>query len=287
MEVRSEAEILATLDERGTLDGLPFMPEMRPLCGRRFRVQARADRTVVEKLGVRRMRAAVHLENVRCGGEAHDGCSRGCLIFWKEAWLRRPADSPPPGRARPLGAGPRTRDGDRYVCQATELARATRHQPAYQLGQYLRALTGENLKALDLMKAMAIYGYDLVMLRLFHGPEWNHIRGTCPGETPSYSLGLRAGERVRVRSRPEILATLDARGWNRGMEFSREMLPLCGKELTVLRRVERIIRDYNGKMVHIRNTVLLDGAVYKDLVRLASPRAEYMFWRECWLERIP
>ena len=38
VEVRSEAEILATLDERGELDGLPFMPEMLDFCGRRFRV---------------------------------------------------------------------------------------------------------------------------------------------------------------------------------------------------------------------------------------------------------
>jgi hypothetical protein len=39
-------------------------------------------------------------------------------------------------------------------------------------------------------------------------------------------------------------------------------------------------------MVAMRDTVMLEGLVYKDLVRLAAPRAEYMFWRECWLERI-
>ena len=38
VEVRSEAEILATLDENGRLESLPFMPEMLALCGRRFRV---------------------------------------------------------------------------------------------------------------------------------------------------------------------------------------------------------------------------------------------------------
>src|SRR5262245_5692728 len=89
VEVRSEAEILATLDASGALDGLPFMPEMRAYCGGRFRVSARADRTVVQQLGVRRMQDTVHLEELRCDGAAHGGCSRGCLIFWKEAWLRR------------------------------------------------------------------------------------------------------------------------------------------------------------------------------------------------------
>jgi hypothetical protein len=31
VEVRSESEILATLDEKGELEALPFMPEMRQL----------------------------------------------------------------------------------------------------------------------------------------------------------------------------------------------------------------------------------------------------------------
>src|SRR5919201_470703 len=87
VEVRSEREILATLDERGELDSLPFMPEMLPYCGRRFRVFKVAHKTcdTIEYAGVglRRMRNAVHLENLRCDGSAHDGCQAGCLIFWK------------------------------------------------------------------------------------------------------------------------------------------------------------------------------------------------------------
>jgi hypothetical protein len=43
--VRDAAEILATLDEHATLDGLPFMPEMLRFCGRSFRVHRRADKT--------------------------------------------------------------------------------------------------------------------------------------------------------------------------------------------------------------------------------------------------
>ena len=45
VEVRSAAEILATLDERGRLDALPFMPEMLQYCGRRFRVFKSAHKT--------------------------------------------------------------------------------------------------------------------------------------------------------------------------------------------------------------------------------------------------
>ena len=45
VEVKSEAEILATLDHEGRLESLPFMPEMLKYCGRRFPVFKRAEKT--------------------------------------------------------------------------------------------------------------------------------------------------------------------------------------------------------------------------------------------------
>jgi hypothetical protein len=45
VEVRSREEILATLDENGDLEGLPFMPEMLDFCGRQLHVYRRADKT--------------------------------------------------------------------------------------------------------------------------------------------------------------------------------------------------------------------------------------------------
>lgn len=286
VEVRGEAEILATLDDRGTLDALPFMPEMRPFCGRRFRVLTRADRTVAEVIRFRRMRDTVHLEEARCGGEAHEGCCRGCLLFWKEAWLRRVAQSeqamPSPGLSP--GGALKTRDGDRYFCQATEIKNATRHLPAREVRGYVDALRGEGLRPIELLHALAIFAYDNLAGRLGWN-EWNHIAGPCT-DTPATSLHLQPGDRVRVKSLLEIVATLDAMGWNRGMEFSREMRPYCGRECTVLRRVDRMIRDHTATMVRLRNTVILDGLTYKALNRLACPRGEYMFWRECWLERV-
>src|SRR5690349_7379450 len=70
VQIRSKAEILATLDGDGKLDGLPFMPEMLKHCGRQFRVYKRADRTcdTITSTGMRRMRDAVHLEGIRCDG---------------------------------------------------------------------------------------------------------------------------------------------------------------------------------------------------------------------------
>src|SRR5215510_3937117 len=90
VEVRSLLEILATLDGSATLDGLPFMPEMAAFCGRRFRVVKRADHVcdTIDYTGLRRMKDAVYLTGIRCDGSEHGGCQAGCLIFWKEAWLK-------------------------------------------------------------------------------------------------------------------------------------------------------------------------------------------------------
>src|SRR5512146_3442577 len=108
--VHSREEILATLDAKGELEGMPFMPEMFAFCGQRFRVYKRAHKTcdTVFPVRARRVDRAVHLET-RCDGQAHGGCQAGCLIFWKEAWLKR-VD----------GAGTRTADSLIGISGTTE-----------------------------------------------------------------------------------------------------------------------------------------------------------------------
>src|SRR5262245_41073430 len=80
VEVRSKADILRTLDKRGELGSLPFMPEMFRFCGQRFRVFRRAHKTCdpPNGMGGRKMANAVHLEGLRCDGAAHGGCQAGC-----------------------------------------------------------------------------------------------------------------------------------------------------------------------------------------------------------------
>lgn len=282
--VRSAAEIAATLDAEGRLDGLPLMPEMLRFCGRHFRVLARADRTVVEKLGVRRMENTVHLEELRCDGAAHEGCSRRCLLFWKEAWLRPVPSLPATVAADATAPSPPTRDAHGWICQSTHLDRATRPQPLFDAGQFARAPAAEGVSPLVVLRSVGILAWDLASSRLGLS-EWNTLPGPCT-RTPSVTLGLRPGERVRVKQWRQILTTLDRHGWNRGMEFSREMRAYCGREMTVLCRVERLLRDQATQMVELRDTVALVGATYRALNRRAVPRREYMFWRECWLERV-
>src|SRR5881628_1235774 len=97
VEVKSKEEILATLDETGALDRLPFMPEMLAFCGKQLTVTRRADKSCdtvsATNKRLRRFENTVHLDDSRCDGSAHGGCQAECTLFWKEAWLRRAADN--------------------------------------------------------------------------------------------------------------------------------------------------------------------------------------------------
>lgn len=90
VEVKSEKEILETLDSRGKNRGLLFMPEMLKYCGKKFRVYKRLEKIILESTGeLRKIRNTVLLDNVLCDGSMHLDCDRSCFHYWREAWLRR------------------------------------------------------------------------------------------------------------------------------------------------------------------------------------------------------
>lgn len=96
VEVKSTAEIKATLNPDGRSRGLLFMPGQWAYCGRRLRVLRVVNHMMSEKTGeMRALSRTVILEGVTCDGKAYGGCERGCLVFWKDTWLRR-ADAPAP-----------------------------------------------------------------------------------------------------------------------------------------------------------------------------------------------
>ena len=99
VELRPPADVLATLDEQGELDGLPFMPEMLAYYGGRYRVSARVERACDTITGpsVRRIPDAVTLDDARCAGSFHGGCQAGCRLYWKEAWLQPVTEGPSAG----------------------------------------------------------------------------------------------------------------------------------------------------------------------------------------------
>jgi len=308
IEVRSLAEIRVTLDARATLDALPFMPEMARYCGQRFKVFKRAHKAC-DTLGTymnRGMADAVHLD-LRCDGSAHGDCQAGCLIYWKTAWLK-PVEGPlPEDGAAPVAGRPATSDlerleaatrqegaddgAPRYACQATELGRATTPLCPFAPKSYIEDVTSGNVSCRDFLWGVAIELYNMVQGRLGLGRHYPSVRGNAPKGMPPTVLDLRPGERVQVRSKAEIMATLGPDQKNRGLWFDVEMLPHCGREYRVLRRVEQIIDEKTGKMIRMRNDcIVLDGVVCSGLVshyRLFCPRSIPPYWREAWLRRVP
>ncbi|MPZ18392.1 MAG: hypothetical protein GEV06_10835 [Luteitalea sp.] len=308
VEVRSRDEILATLDEQGRLEALP---EMLQFCGQRFRVFKRADKTcdTIEQTGTRRMYHTVHLDGLRCDGQAHGGCQMRCLLFWKEAWLKRAAPGPavrPFEVAAPQGAEGCTEEalhravhvsgadpgskGERYACQATELLRATWILKWWDVRQYIRDVRSKNVRLGDIVRGIAIAIFNTIQRRR-GGRRYPHIRGTLT-KTPVAVLGLRPGDEVRVKPKEEILETLDVRRRNRGLYFDPEMVRYCGRTFKVLARPERIIDERTGRMLTLpTECIVLDGATcVGDLSihpnRLFCPRSIHSFWREIWLERV-
>jgi hypothetical protein len=320
VEVKSVPEILATLDERGRLEALPFMPEMLKFAGTRMRVRARAFKGCdqIDHSGMHRMERAVHLEGARCDGQAHGGCQAGCLIYWKEGWLRRvdgaAADAPAPAAqveapaegcctietleraTRPEGAGP---DEERFSCQATEFLQAgpTRIR-AFDPRQYVEDLTTGNARLLPTLRGIAVRAfnkYQKLSMRLLPRRLWIHGGAYYPfidgkvtaGRTPREVLDLQVGELVEVKSREEIFATLDRNQQNRGLRFDAEALRYCGRRARVARRVTRIIDDPTGKMIHIPgDCIVLEGFVCLADWHQNCPRAIDQYWREIWLRRV-
>lgn len=304
--VRTADEILATLDAHGTLGGLPFMPEMLAWCGQSFRVTRRVDKTCIEVADTsiysnRRFAGddVVLLDGPRCHGAAHDGCNRGCRIFWREAWLRHAdgASAAPNGAAAIEALRARLRvqqGGDRWFCQSTELLRATEEFPGRKKPWLLRiAARAVRRGELGAGTVLAMFTrWALVLLRRQAGIDTT-LRG-ANARTPQVALGLQPGDLVRIRTRAEIEGTLDGNGRNRGMGINPEMARLCGLEAEVRCRVERIIDERTGIMRPLRHTVILRNArgagnACEECLCSAQPgdcaRGELMYWREAWLER--
>ncbi len=90
VEVKSEDEIIRTLDAAGRNRGLLFMPCMRKYCGQKLRVYKRLERILLESTGeYRKLKDTVLLEGAICDGSEFGGCDRSCFHYWREVWLKR------------------------------------------------------------------------------------------------------------------------------------------------------------------------------------------------------
>jgi hypothetical protein len=294
VEVKSVREIADTLDENGTLDGLPFMPEMAPYCGRRFQVLRIAEKTCVEypgggyKIREFRQNDVVILDQLRCSGRDHEGCGRACILFWKTEWLR-PKEGPARHDVSPhsheglISRIQRVLPSGRYFCQATELATAT--QPLSRAGLIRKCLAEVRNGSRGVFEMMGLM-LTPMWRKTLQAIRRRRLAGPLK-TTPVEALNLKPGEWVQIKSVDEIARTLDAKGRNRGLLCDYGMCKYSGGRYRVRNRLERMIAEPTGQMRHVPNTVILDGLhCLCSNVFGGCPRNDFMYWREIWLERV-
>lgn len=307
VELRPPAEILATLDDNGRMDGLPFMPEMLASFGKTFRVRARVERAcdTISGPGVRRIPDAVILDDLRCDGSFHGGCQAGCRIYWKEAWLRPAVEGAPSDAmgwtddldrlAERASRDLVSHDGGKpiYRCQATALPVASVKVQRRESSQsYVMELVSKDVGVRQFLRVLWRTAFEAVgmTLRLIPRGEFMPYDESKRIKQPDEQHAFRPGELVRVRSRDEIARTLGKDGKNRGLWFDREMVPYCGKTARILRKVDRIIDEASGKMIELKSDCyILDGVICNSELsfsRRFCPRGIYPYWRACWLEPV-
>ena len=328
VEVCSREEVLATLDSDGCVEGMPFMPEMFQFCGRKIRVASVAHKTcdvAMKTRKARRLDATVHLVDTACDGSAHGGCQADCNLFWRDAWLKPVTSDRETSPSTTRASLPILSEADLrrlttqvgsdvgqepiYSCQATKLFDATRPVAWWNPRQYLLDITTGNHSVAHVLRVLVIAWLRVLTVRAPRGYRmlsaihaWAHrtmvgrelpfFDGRIPAgqRTPVEALGLQPGERVRIKSKSEIEATLDTKGLNRGLYADIELAPFCGTVATVKKAATRFIDDSTGLMQHPKQPcIVLDRVAclgeYSDC-RLLCPRAIPSYWREIWLERV-
>lgn len=100
-------------------------------------------------------------------------------------------------------------------------------------------------------------------------------------------LGLHAGEWVVVRSKEEILSTLDGNGRMDGMPFQPEMFAYCGRRMRVFKSAHKTCDSTphrtGGRRVY--DTVHLEGARCDGGLHDGCQADCVFFWKEAWLKR--
>jgi hypothetical protein len=291
VEVRSYSEIAGTLDTNGCFESLPFMPEMLSSCGEKYTVYRRLEKTCVEGYGARLLPDTVTLKSSYCDGSFHDSCQRCCPVLWKEAWLRpiRSGDSgtgtASVGESSSVNAFRTRKEEHRYFCQSTELAAATR----YLFPITFKRCTSEfRNKNVGLREAFRYLWIPLIVKVKTKACGLSSVQpvGTSDS-TPTLELNLQPGEWVEVKQPAEIALTLDRQGRNRGLSFTPQMLPFCGKRYVVKGRVDRMILETTGRMRQFKHTVILEDVTCDGHTVLGGcSRLVYNLWREAWLRRV-
>lgn len=241
----------------------------------------------------------VVLDTDRCDGQDFGGCQMACPLLWKTKWLANENTSKKEnGLDRQLRSVSNHIDaeqellkiaeanvqskqgGENYCCQATQLHEIASPRSKTDFRQYKNEIN---------LNRVAVSS----MASSFCSGMLSRIKGTNKGvvgrlaKTPTVDLQLNLGEVVRVKSKLEIVATLDTHGKNRGLWFDPVMLRYCGQTLKVSKRVNRIVDESSGRLVQMKTpSIVLDDLHCQPSDRRFCSRLLHLFWREIWLERI-
>ena len=97
---------------------------------------------------------------------------------------------------------------------------------------------------------------------------------------------LRAGEWVEVRSKEEILWTLDRYGQLEGLPFMPEMFAFCGRQYRVYKRAHKTcdtVNDFKGR--GMKDVVHLEGVRCDGQSHGECDAECLIFWKTAWLRR--
>jgi hypothetical protein len=103
-------------------------------------------------------------------------------------------------------------------------------------------------------------------------------------------MALCAGDWVEVRSKEEILRTLDKHGRLENMPFMPEMFAHCGRRIRVYKRAHKACDTLptTGTLSRsLRNGVVLEGARCTGSAHGGCQAQCSIFWKEAWLKPAP
>lgn len=116
------------------------------------------------------------------------------------------------------------------------------------------------------------------------------IKDSSTGLRHSPPPDIKTGDTVRVRSKEEILQTLDENNRLGGCAFLKEMWQYCGGEYKVVKKMEYFFDEAGARLLKARDLVLLEGIHCSGenipIFKHPCDRHCLLFWKEAWLEKV-
>lgn len=137
------------------------------------------------------------------------------------------------------------------------------------------------------LRADLLLGLGTKLVHSWAPSAWG-TRRACLLDAEHKCPSLKEGDVVRVRSREQILQTLDNRMKLGGCYFMDGMWQFCGREFVVEKRVDCFFDELSHKVYKPHDLVLLrdarcDGRV--PCYARTCQRSCLCFWKEAWLEK--